>query len=118
MGLFDFLRKKDDLTSELEGYERNMASEVATNATLKVEDIFTIIGRGSVVVGKVEQGKFRVGDSVEIVRQCAVVAVSEIAGIEAFRKLLTEASAGDEVGILLKGLGKEELRCGDLVCKR
>lgn len=118
MGLFDFLRKKDDLTLELEGYERNTASEEAMSATLKVEDIFTIIDRGCVVVGKVEQGKFRVGDRIEIVRQRTVVAVSEIEGIEAFRKLLTEASAGDDVGILLKGLGKEDLRCGDLVCKR
>lgn len=83
---------------------------------LPVEDVFTITGRGTVVTGKVERGVLKVGDQVEIVgiRSSKTVTVS---GIEAFRKMLTESKAGDNVGVLLRGVLKEDVVRGQVLAK-
>ena len=82
---------------------------------MPVEDIFTIQGRGTVVTGRVESGTVRVGMQVNVVRDGGVATTTTVTGVEMFRKVLDSATAGDNVGLLLKGLGKEQLRHGDLI---
>ena len=79
-----------------------------------VEDVFSISGRGTVVTGRVNKGTLRVGDTVLV--NGAVEA--QVAGIEAFRKVLDVASEGDNVGIVLPTLGRKDLNRGDLITKR
>ena len=81
---------------------------------MPVEDVFSITGRGTVVTGRVEQGQLSVGDNVEIVgiRELQSTVVT---GVEMFRKLLDEAQAGDNVGLLLRGIGKTDVERGQVV---
>lgn len=78
-----------------------------------VEDVFTITGRGLVATGTVSSGVLRIGDAVTVVRAGAPIATTEITGIEMFRKRATEASAGDMVGVLLRG--KIDVSRGDVI---
>jgi len=82
---------------------------------MPVEDVFSITGRGTVVTGRVEQGTLRVGTEVEIVG-IRPTQKSVVTGVEMFRKLLDEARAGDNVGLLLRGVGKDEVERGQVVC--
>ena len=81
-----------------------------------IEDIFSITGRGTVVTGRVERGKLKVGEEMEIVgfRETRKTVVT---GVEMFRKLLDEGMAGDNVGLLLRGVEKEEVERGQVVAK-
>jgi elongation factor Tu len=81
---------------------------------MSVEDVFSITGRGTVGTGRVERGRVKVGDKVERVgiRETKATVVT---GVEMFRKLLDEAQAGDNVGLLLRGMGKEELERGMVI---
>jgi len=81
---------------------------------LSVEDVFTITGRGTVGTGRVERGKVKVGDAVEIVG-IKPTKKSVATGLEMFRKLLDESVAGDNIGILLRGVEKHELERGQVV---
>ena len=83
---------------------------------MPIEDVMSITGRGTVVTGKVEQGKVKVGEEVEIVglRDTQKTVVT---GIEMFRKLLDEGRAGDNVGALLRGTKKEDVERGQVLCK-
>jgi elongation factor Tu len=83
---------------------------------MPVEDVFTITGRGTVLTGKVERGQIKVNDEVEIVgiREKQKTTVT---GIEMFRKLLDFAEAGENVGILIRGIKREEVERGQVVCK-
>jgi len=81
---------------------------------MPVEDVFSITGRGTVVTGRVEQGTLHVGDPVEIVG-IRDLQRSTVTGVEMFRKLLDEARAGDNVGLLLRGVGKEDVERGQVV---
>ena len=83
---------------------------------MPIEDVFTIQGRGTVVTGKVEQGKIKVGDDVEIVG-LRPTAKTVCTGVEMFRKLLDEGVAGDNIGALLRGTKKEEVERGQVLCK-
>jgi elongation factor Tu len=83
---------------------------------MPVEDVFTISGRGTVVTGRVERGTVKVGDEVEIVG-FRETATKVVAGVEMFRKLLDEATAGDNVGILLRGTTREEVERGQMLAK-
>src|SRR5687767_7006621 len=78
---------------------------------MPIEDVFSISGRGTVGTGRVEQGKIKVGDKVEIVG-LRETRESVVTGVEMFRKLLDEAQAGDNVGLLLRGINKEDLERG------
>ncbi len=81
---------------------------------MTVEDIFSIRGRGTVVVGKIESGSLRVGDKIRITRQNGGIGnTSVVSGLEMFRKTLKEATAGDSVGVLLKDVAKGDLQRGD-----
>lgn len=82
---------------------------------LTVEDVFSITGRGTVVTGRVTAGTIRIGDQVLITRAGQQFATSRITGVEAFRKVLAEAHAGDNVGLLLEGIPKDLLVRGDTI---
>jgi elongation factor Tu len=81
---------------------------------MPIEDVFSITGRGTVVTGRVEQGRLPVGSEVEIVG-IRPTQKTTVTGVEMFRKLLDEAVAGDNVGLLLRGIGKEEVERGQVV---
>jgi elongation factor Tu len=83
---------------------------------MAVEDVFSITGRGTVATGRVERGKVKVGDNVEIVG-IQETKKSVVTGVEMFRKLLDEAQAGDNIGVLLRGIDKEEVERGQVVAK-
>jgi elongation factor Tu len=82
---------------------------------MPIEDVFSITGRGTVVTGRVEQGKLSVGTEVEVVG-IRPTRRTVVTGVEMFRKLLDEAQAGDNVGLLLRGIGKDEVERGQVVC--
>jgi elongation factor Tu len=81
---------------------------------MSVEDVFSITGRGTVATGRVERGKVKVGDKVERVG-IKETTNTVVTGVEMFRKLLDEAHAGDNVGLLLRGMGKEEIERGMVI---
>lgn len=87
----------------------------STPFTLEVEDVFSITGRGTVATGVVAHGEVAVGDTVTIYRGELVVAGAVVTGIEAFRRTQETASAGDRVGLLLRGVSREEIARGDRV---
>jgi elongation factor Tu len=82
---------------------------------LAVEDVFSITGRGTVATGRVERGTVKVGDNIEIVG-IKDTQKSVVTGIEMFRKLLDDARAGDNVGILLRGIEKAQIERGQVIC--
>ncbi len=85
---------------------------------MPVEDVFTITGRGTVVTGKIERGILKVNEEVEIVGiHTGPAAKTTVTGIEMFRKLLDEGRAGENVGLLLRGLKREDVERGQVVCK-
>jgi elongation factor Tu len=83
---------------------------------MPVEDVFSISGRGTVVTGRVEQGILKVGDEIEIVGIRATVK-STCTGVEMFRKLLDQGQAGDNIGALLRGIDREGVERGQVLCK-
>jgi elongation factor Tu len=83
---------------------------------MPIEDVFTISGRGTVVTGRVERGVVKVGEEVEIVG-LGDTRKTVATGVEMFRKLLDEGRAGDNVGVLLRGIGKEEVERGQVLAK-
>ncbi|HEX2050850.1 MAG TPA: elongation factor Tu, partial [Actinomycetota bacterium] len=84
---------------------------------MPIEDVFTITGRGTVVTGRVEQGVLRLGEEVEIVGIEPKTQKTVVTGIEMFRKMLDEAQAGDNAGILLRGVKKDEVQRGQVLAK-
>ena len=82
---------------------------------MPVEDIFTITGRGTVATGRVERGKVKVGDNVEIVGLTTEKRTVVVTGVEMFRKQLDEAEAGDNIGALLRGVQREEIERGQVL---
>jgi elongation factor Tu len=83
---------------------------------MPVEDVFTITGRGTVVTGRIERGIVKVGDDIEVVG-LADTKKTTCTGVEMFRKLLDEGQAGDNVGLLLRGLKREDIERGMVLCK-
>ncbi len=84
---------------------------------MPVEDVFSITGRGTVATGRVERGQVRMGDTVEIIGLTDERRSTVITGVEMFRKLLDLAEAGDNVGLLLRGVQKNEIERGQVLCK-
>ncbi len=82
---------------------------------MSVEDVFTITGRGTVATGRVERGKVKVGDNVELVG-IQETRKSVVTGVEMFRKVMDEAQAGDNIGILLRGVEKNQIERGQVIC--
>jgi len=84
---------------------------------MPVEDVFSITGRGTVATGRIERGVANVGDAVQILGMGAENMSSVITGVEMFRKLLDRGEAGDNVGLLLRGIDKENIKRGMVICK-
>ncbi|MGM9663327.1 MAG: elongation factor Tu, partial [Eubacteriales bacterium] len=84
---------------------------------MPVEDVFTISGRGTVATGRVERGTVKVGDVVEIVGLTEEKRTTTVTGVEMFKKLLDQAEAGDNIGALLRGIAKDEIERGQVLCK-
>ena len=84
---------------------------------MPVEDVFSITGRGTVATGRIETGVANTGDPVEIIGMGAEKLTSTITGVEMFRKILDRGEAGDNVGILLRGIQKEDIKRGMVICK-
>jgi elongation factor Tu len=84
---------------------------------MPVEDVFTITGRGTVVTGRVERGVINVNEEVEIVGIKPASTKTTVTGVEMFRKLLDQGQAGDNVGLLLRGIKREDVERGQVVVK-
>ena len=84
---------------------------------MPVEDVFTITGRGTVATGRVERGTLHLNEEVEIVGVKEEIQTTTVTGIEMFRKLLDEAQAGDNIGALLRGIKRENIERGQVLCK-
>ena len=112
----EWAKKILDLTNALDTYIPIPERDITKPFLMPVEDIFSIEGRGTVVTGKIERGIVKVGEEVEIVgikpNQKSVVT-----GIEMFNKNLQEGMAGDNAGVLLRGLKKEDITRGQVLCK-
>nr|WP_295925938.1 elongation factor Tu [uncultured Dyadobacter sp.] len=84
---------------------------------MPVEDVFSITGRGTVATGRIERGVINSGDPVDILGMGAEGLKSTVTGVEMFRKILDRGEAGDNVGLLLRGINKEDIRRGMVICK-
>jgi elongation factor Tu len=84
---------------------------------MSVEDVFSITGRGTVATGRIERGRIKVGEPVEIVGLIDAPLTSTVTGVEMFRKLLDEGEAGDNAGLLLRGIDKNQIRRGMVIVK-
>ena len=84
---------------------------------MPVEDVFTITGRGTVVTGRIEQGVVKVGDKVEIVGIADETRETTVTGVEMFRKLMDQGEAGDNVGLLLRGIDRDDVERGMVIAK-
>src|SRR5881296_1193314 len=93
------------------------AREVDKPFLMPIEDIFTISGRGTVATGRVERGKVKVGEEVELVGLRAEIQKKVVTGIEMFKKLLDEGTAGDNIGVLLRGTDRKEVERGMVLAK-
>ena len=91
--------------------------DVDKDFLMPVEDVFSITGRGTVATGRIEKGVANVGDGVDIIGMGAEDMTSTVTGVEMFRKLLDRGEAGDNVGILLRGIEKENIKRGMVICK-
>ena len=93
------------------------ARDVDKPFLMPVEDVFTITGRGTVATGRIETGVANTGDAVEIIGMGADKLTSTITGVEMFRKILDRGEAGDNVGLLLRGIAKEDIKRGMVIIK-
>jgi elongation factor Tu len=107
----------DDLFDAIDSYIPEPAREVDKPFLMSIEDVFSIKGRGTVATGRIERGMVKVGDAVEIVglrdsnKSCVVT------GVEMFQKTLDSGMAGDNVGALLRGVEKDDIERGQVLCK-
>ena len=104
------------LMDAVDSYIPTPARDIDKPLLMPVEDVFTITGRGTVATGRIERGKVKVGEEVEIVG-FGETRKTVVTGIEMFRKLLDEGLAGDNVGLLLRGINKEDIERGQVVAK-
>ena len=112
----EWLKPIQELLDTIDSYIPDPARETDKPFLMPVEDVFTITGRGTVATGRVERGVVKVGDTVEIVGLGAQK-TTVVTGVEMFRKLLDEAQAGDNIGVLLRGVTRQEIERGQVLCK-
>ncbi|MEE9348984.1 MAG: elongation factor Tu [Flavobacteriaceae bacterium] len=91
--------------------------DVEKDFLMPIEDVFSITGRGTVATGRIETGVANTGDAVDIIGMGAEKLTSTVTGVEMFRKILDRGEAGDNVGILLRGVDKEQIKRGMVICK-
>lgn len=112
-----WVKTVEDLMAGVDTHIPLPVREVDKPFLLPVEDVFTITGRGTVVTGRIERGVVNTGDSVEIIGMGAEGLKSTVTGVEMFRKILDRGEAGDNVGLLLRGIEKTQIDRGMVVCK-
>ena len=105
------------LMSEVDQWIELPKRDVEKDALMPVEDVFSITGRGTVATGRIETGVFNSGDEVDIIGMGAEKLKSTVTGVEMFRKILDRGEAGDNVGILLRGIEKTDIKRGMVICK-
>jgi len=106
-----------ELIDALDNYIPDPKREIDKPFLMPVEDVFTITGRGTVATGRVERGRVKVGEEIAIVGFSDDVRKTVVTGVEMFRKTLDEGMAGDNVGILLRGVGREDIERGQVLAK-
>ena len=105
------------LMEEVDTYIPQPQREIDKPFLMPVEDVFSITGRGTVATGRVERGVVKTGDNVEIVGLTEESRTVVVTGVEMFRKLLDEAQAGDNIGVLLRGVQRTEIERGQVLAK-
>ena len=106
-----------ELMDAVDNYIKTPVRPVDQPFLMPVEDVFSITGRGTVATGRVERGVVKVSDAVEIVGLADENRSSVVTGVEMFHKLLDQAEAGDNIGILLRGINRTDIERGQVVCK-
>ncbi len=111
-----WIQAVDDLMAAVDAYIPTPERAVDKPFLMSVEDVFTITGRGTVATGRIERGVIKVGENVEIVGFNEAAQTSTCTGVEMFKKLLDQGQAGDNAGILLRGIEKKDIRRGMVIC--
>ena len=112
----NWVAKVEELMAYVDEYIPTPERETDKPFLMPIEDVFTITGRGTVVTGRVERGQVKVGDQVEIIG-IRETQTSVVTGVEMFRKLLDYAESGDNVGILLRGINRDQVQRGQVLAK-
>lgn len=106
-----------ELMDTVDSYIPTPKREMDKSFLMPIEDVFTITGRGTVASGRIDRGVVKVGDEVELVGLFPETKKTVVTGIEMFRKILDVGEAGDNVGILLRGIGREDIERGQVIAK-
>ncbi|MEC7878198.1 MAG: elongation factor Tu [Bacteroidota bacterium] len=112
-----WVEKTMELMDHVDSYIPEPKRETDKDFLMPVEDVFSITGRGTVATGRIERGIVNSGDSVDIIGMGAKDLKSTITGVEMFRKILDKGQAGDNAGLLLRGIEKTDIRRGMIICK-
>jgi len=112
-----WIKAVEELMDAVDAYIPTPERDDAKPFLMPIEDVFTITGRGTVVTGRVERGRIKVGDTVQIVGLAEETRNTVVTGLEMFRKLLDEVMAGDNVGALLRGIDKKDVERGQVLAK-
>jgi elongation factor Tu len=112
-----WVEKVDELMKAVDEFIPIPVRLVDKDFLMPVEDVFSITGRGTVATGRIERGVIKTGDPVQILGMGAENLTSTITGVEMFRKILDRGEAGDNVGLLLRGIEKEQIKRGMVICK-
>ena len=107
----------NELMEAVDSYIELPPRDVEKDFLMPVEDVFTITGRGTVATGRIETGVINSGDPVEILGMGDEKLTSTVTGVEMFRKILDRGEAGDNVGLLLRGIEKSDIKRGMVICK-
>ena len=116
-GEAEWVTKIDELMAAVDSYIQEPVRENEKPFLMPIEDVFTITGRGTVATGRIETGVANTADAVDIIGMGAEKLASTITGVEMFRKILDRGEAGDNVGILLRGIEKTDIKRGMVICK-
>jgi len=111
------VKQVEELMAAVDSYIPLPPRPVDQPFLMSVEDVFSITGRGTVATGRIERGRIKVGEGVEIVGLIDAPLTSTVTGVEMFRKLLDEGEAGDNAGLLLRGIEKTQIRRGMVIVK-
>ena len=116
-GEAEWVAKVDELMDAVDSYIELPPRDVDKPFLMPVEDVFTITGRGTVATGRIETGVINSGEPVEILGMGEEKLTSTVTGVEMFRKILDRGEAGDNVGLLLRGIEKSQIKRGMVICK-
>ena len=116
-GKAEWVEKIMELMSQVDSYIPEPTRETDKDFLMPVEDVFSITGRGTVATGRIERGVTNTGDAVDIIGMGAEDLKSTITGVEMFRKILDKGQAGDNAGLLLRGIEKTDIKRGMIICK-